>query len=500
MNNLQNQVMFSDYNADAEEAARKRRIAEQLRAESQTPLPVNQMAGNVVVPISPLSGLAKMLNAYNAREWEKQASEDKKRMAERVTKDATDWITGMPQAKPEILGPTPEEPPMPSGAMVQPDRATQLAWALKGLQNPVTSGAAAKMAERVMTPFDPNTNLAKLNPKEFTDDSWAQYVRTGDSTALRPRATPNAMLGHQMAGAQLAAKLHMWGNLSAQQQAQLAKEIQEYNLNAAKFGFESGVQMPPMSLPTGPVPTPNVIPPTAQPPQAAPQPAPAPQPAAAPTPTPALPSYEDALARAKQIVQNGGSVRNMEFNGATAPQQPAGTPLVQGNPALSPKAQQKLVEDRPAAEKALGMTTNFIDTALRSIENIQRNAGGVSGITGPVAGRLPSFSKNSVNAQADLDALKAQMSAQALQAMRDMSKTGGAVGQVTEREWPRLESLLGSLNQVQSTEQFWQRLGDVKARLEDIRGQAEKAYRDTYGGTEPAKPASPGGWSIRPVR
>ena len=84
--------------------------------------------------------------------------------------------------------------------------------------------------------------------------------------------------------------------------------------------------------------------------------------------------------------------------------------------------------------------------------------------------------------QADIDLV--------LQKMRDASKTGGAVGQVTEREWPRLESFLGNLNTVQTTEQFKKRLGEVKERLNKIKAEMKRAYDSTYGGT-----TQPDGWN-----
>ena len=46
---------------------RRQKIAEQMMAQSQTPLETNQMAGGYVVPVSPFAGLAKMFEAYNAK-------------------------------------------------------------------------------------------------------------------------------------------------------------------------------------------------------------------------------------------------------------------------------------------------------------------------------------------------------------------------------------------------------------------------------------------------
>lgn len=50
--------------AEASAIARRRKIAESMLAQSQEQLPTNQMAGQVVAPVSWTQGLAKLVNAY----------------------------------------------------------------------------------------------------------------------------------------------------------------------------------------------------------------------------------------------------------------------------------------------------------------------------------------------------------------------------------------------------------------------------------------------------
>ena len=52
--------------------------------------------------------------------------------------------------------------------------------------------------------------------------------------------------------------------------------------------------------------------------------------------------------------------------------------------------------------------------------------------------------------------------------MRDASPTGGALGQVSERELDLLMSTLSSLDQAQSEPQFLQALSQVEARYTNI--------------------------------
>jgi hypothetical protein len=67
-----------------------------------------------------------------------------------------------------------------------------------------------------------------------------------------------------------------------------------------------------------------------------------------------------------------------------------------------------------------------------------------------------------------LDPIEAAIGFERLQAMRDASPTGGALGQVTERELTLLSSALGSLDQAQSREQFLSRLANIESRYTDI--------------------------------
>jgi hypothetical protein len=100
-------------------------------------------------------------------------------------------------------------------------------------------------------------------------------------------------------------------------------------------------------------------------------------------------------------------------------------------------------------------------------------------------GRTPNILGSSANAQAALDTLKAQVGVETLTAMREASKTGGAVGNVTEKEWPILQNQLGALQQSQTTEEFKKNLGIVKSSLARIKASVRQAYEMTYGNPPP---------------
>ena len=67
-----------------------------------------------------------------------------------------------------------------------------------------------------------------------------------------------------------------------------------------------------------------------------------------------------------------------------------------------------------------------------------------------------------------IDPIQASIGFDRLQRMRDASPTGGALGQVSERELDLLMSTLSNLDQSQSEDQFLQALSQVEKRYTDI--------------------------------
>lgn len=87
---------------------------------------------------------------------------------------------------------------------------------------------------------------------------------------------------------------------------------------------------------------------------------------------------------------------------------------------------------------------------------------------------------DAANAQAQLDTLKSKTAFGTLQAMRDASKTGGALGAVSEKELKLLESNLAALDTAQSPEQFRQSLDAIIKYAEAAKGRSRGAYNLTH--------------------
>lgn len=100
------------------------------------------------------------------------------------------------------------------------------------------------------------------------------------------------------------------------------------------------------------------------------------------------------------------------------------------------------------------------------------------------------------NFEAELDTLKANISFGELTAMREASKTGGALGNVSNIELALLEAALGALRMDQSPENFKKQLTKIKESIQRF----QKALQENQGGGETKEVNGvkykkvPGGW------
>ena len=97
---------------------------------------------------------------------------------------------------------------------------------------------------------------------------------------------------------------------------------------------------------------------------------------------------------------------------------------------------------------------------VQSVDELMKKVNGETVGWGSLLSGLPGT--KSLNFKSELDTLKANIAFGELTAMREASKTGGALGQVSNIELGLLESSLGALNRAQSPEDFKVQLKKVK--------------------------------------
>lgn len=130
--------------------------------------------------------------------------------------------------------------------------------------------------------------------------------------------------------------------------------------------------------------------------------------------------------------------------------------------------------------KSLISTTSQLDRLADAAKEL-RDDPGLNGIVG-VEGHFPDYpGSEAAHARALLETLKSQIGFGVLQNMREMSPTGGALGQVSEKENELLQQNLAALGTNQSEADFKKSLNKVIQYAKDSQNRLRNAYQSTYG-------------------
>ena len=202
------------------------------------------------------------------------------------------------------------------------------------------------------------------------------------------------------------------------------------------------------------------------------------------------------IARGQKVADALGVDRKtgkpLEGNGLTVEQQIA----IRKQEFAESEAKRKagIAEEGLATEATEGKNRDFAaaEAMFASNQNIaevgqiaQRQAGQnlTTGIAGAILSKLKPGS-NAANLQANLDTLTADAAFSSLQTMRDNSKTGGALGAISERELTLLGAAQRSLAASQSPEQLKTNIAAyLKLRSESI-ARVKVAFAKEYGQAE----------------
>jgi hypothetical protein len=170
-------------------------------------------------------------------------------------------------------------------------------------------------------------------------------------------------------------------------------------------------------------------------------------------------------------------------------------------PGLSNKDIQKREAVFPQATQAVKGFESKSDLFIKDLERL-RDDPGLNQITGPIYGRTPSVSQAGSRAQALYDKIFAKGGFQALQDMREASKTGGALGNVSNEEGRRLErSVVGGLDRTQNIKDVRRGINDLIDEIRTSKSRVREAYDSTYEyrtqqEAAPSGAKSTGGWSV----
>lgn len=127
---------------------------------------------------------------------------------------------------------------------------------------------------------------------------------------------------------------------------------------------------------------------------------------------------------------------------------------------------------------------------LATAANEAMNHPGLAGVTG-LRGALPNIPGSAAaDAQAKLNTLKSQVAFGVLQDMRNNSKTGGALGAVSDAEGKRLEANLAALENAQSYEQMKESLKKIIDYTSGAKDRLQGAFNLKHQGATPKRRAT----------
>ena len=152
--------------------------------------------------------------------------------------------------------------------------------------------------------------------------------------------------------------------------------------------------------------------------------------------------------------------------------------------------QQKLVTALPQARLRTESISQNLDKLDEAMTALHDNPD-LSNITGTVMGRTWNMTNAATGAQTDLNSIKSQIFQTSLQAMREASKTGGAVGNVSDKEGDKLERTLAGLDQSAGTPKFKENLKKAIEQVRTSKILIQNAFDEQYGGIDNPTPATP---------
>lgn len=161
---------------------------------------------------------------------------------------------------------------------------------------------------------------------------------------------------------------------------------------------------------------------------------------------------------------------------------------------LAPKELQKRNADYPVAKSAIEGYETKADNFVKDLQAL-RDHPGLADITGIAAGRLPGLTKEGRAAQALYDKIVAKGGFQALQDLRAASKTGGALGNVSNQEGKQLVQSFAAIDRRQDAPDVQAAIDQAIADVEGSKTRMREAFDTTYeyklGGGTPTTGGAP---------
>lgn len=146
---------------------------------------------------------------------------------------------------------------------------------------------------------------------------------------------------------------------------------------------------------------------------------------------------------------------------------------------LPPKEIQKREAALPQATSAVQGFESKSNKFIADLKDL-RDDPGLENITGAVFGRTGSVTREGSRAQALYDKVVAKGGFQALQDLRDASKTGGALGNISNQEGKQLTASFAAIDRRQNAADVRAAIDQAISDIEGTRTRMREAYDSTY--------------------
>jgi hypothetical protein len=146
---------------------------------------------------------------------------------------------------------------------------------------------------------------------------------------------------------------------------------------------------------------------------------------------------------------------------------------------VTAKEVQKREADYPAATATLKSFEAQSDNFIKDMEKL-RNHPGLSQISGILAGRIGGITSEGREAKALYDKIKAKGGFQAIQDLKNQSKTGSALGSTSNEEGRKLDASFAAIDRVQDAPSIQNALDDAVSQLRSSKQILRDKYDLTY--------------------
>jgi len=183
-----------------------------------------------------------------------------------------------------------------------------------------------------------------------------------------------------------------------------------------------------------------------------------------------------------------GQIVPVEIDGKPGYVMPGKDGTVVPIPGIAPTGTQKAADaskSKTASQTALA--DRMIGKVDEALENVSK---WTTGVTGGIAANIPGTA--AVDFRSTIETIRANLGFQELQAMREASPTGGALGAIAVQELVSLQSTVASLDPRQSPDTIRRNLQQIRKHVEAWRNAVNQANR-----TPGQSPGATGGWSIQ---